>query len=40
MTSVTDNAPAAPKRDEDKIQIFYTTLRDGEQCPGATMTFE
>ena len=40
MTSVTDNAPAAPKRDEDKILIFDTTLRDGEQCPGATMTFE
>ncbi len=40
MTSVTDNAPAAPKRDEDKIIIFDTTLRDGEQCPGATMTFE
>src|ERR1044071_5395558 len=40
MTSVTDNAPAAPKRDEDKIVIFDTTLRDGEQCPGATMTFE
>lgn len=40
MTSVTDNAPAAPKRGEDKIVIFDTTLRDGEQCPGATMTFE
>ncbi len=24
----------------DKIIIFDTTLRDGEQCPGATMTFE
>jgi 2-isopropylmalate synthase len=40
MTSSTDNAPAVPKRDEDKIVIFDTTLRDGEQCPGATMTFE
>jgi len=40
MTSVTDNAPAKPKRDDDKIVIFDTTLRDGEQCPGATMTFE
>ncbi|SFV29371.1 2-isopropylmalate synthase [Hyphomicrobium facile] len=37
MTSPTK---AAPKRDEDKIIIFDTTLRDGEQCPGATMTFE
>ena len=24
----------------DKIIIFDTTLRDGEQCPGATMSFE
>ena len=24
----------------DKVVIFDTTLRDGEQCPGATMTFE
>ncbi len=25
---------------KDRIIIFDTTLRDGEQCPGATMTFE
>ena len=25
---------------KDRIFIFDTTLRDGEQCPGATMTFE
>ncbi len=24
----------------DWVRIFDTTLRDGEQCPGATMTFE
>ena len=24
----------------DRIVIFDTTLRDGEQCPGATMTFD
>jgi len=24
----------------DHVYIFDTTLRDGEQCPGATMTFE
>jgi 2-isopropylmalate synthase len=40
MTSPTDNAQAQPKREEDRIIIFDTTLRDGEQCPGATMTFE
>ncbi len=26
--------------EKDRISIFDTTLRDGEQCPGATMTFE
>jgi len=34
---------AQPKRDTantDRVFIFDTTLRDGEQCPGATMTFE
>ena len=24
----------------DRVIIFDTTLRDGEQCPGASMTFE
>ena len=24
----------------DRVVIFDTTLRDGEQCPGATMTYE
>ena len=33
-----DSKTAAATR--DKIFIFDTTLRDGEQCPGATMTFE
>ncbi|MBO7435418.1 2-isopropylmalate synthase, partial [bacterium] len=23
---------------KDHVKIFDTTLRDGEQCPGATMT--
>jgi 2-isopropylmalate synthase len=26
--------------DKDRVLIFDTTLRDGEQCPGATMTHE
>ena len=30
----------APKREDDRVLIFDTTLRDGEQCPGATMTHE
>src|ERR1700741_1570251 len=28
------------KSEKDRVIIFDTTLRDGEQCPGATMTFE
>jgi 2-isopropylmalate synthase len=28
------------KSDKDRVILFDTTLRDGEQCPGATMTFE
>lgn len=28
------------KPSTDHVRIFDTTLRDGEQCPGATMTFE
>ena len=31
-------APGTPA--SDRLIIFDTTLRDGEQCPGATMTFE
>lgn len=30
----------APDASADRVVIFDTTLRDGEQCPGATMTFE
>src|SRR4029078_13468928 len=42
MTKTTDaHTPAKPvAAAKDKIVIFDTTLRDGEQCPGATMTFE
>src|SRR5215468_4529607 len=32
------SAPA--KSEQDRVVIFDTTLRDGEQCPGATMTHE
>src|SRR5688572_4022165 len=31
---------AAAVATADHVFIFDTTLRDGEQCPGATMTFE
>ena len=33
-------ARANPSSDHDRVLIFDTTLRDGEQCPGASMTFE
>ncbi|MBV9262147.1 MAG: 2-isopropylmalate synthase, partial [Pseudolabrys sp.] len=29
-----------PNTSKDRVVIFDTTLRDGEQCPGATMTHE
>ncbi len=32
--------PAAEKAAQDRVIIFDTTLRDGEQSPGATMTHE
>jgi 2-isopropylmalate synthase len=32
--------PATPATDADRVVIFDTTLRDGEQSPGASMTFE
>ena len=35
MTTTNSTTPA-----KDQVFIFDTTLRDGEQCPGATMTFE
>ena len=34
------NASAAERSEKDRVLIFDTTLRDGEQCPGATMNFE
>jgi len=41
-TPVTDAGRdgATPGANTDRVFIFDTTLRDGEQCPGATMTHE
>ena len=36
---MTANTPATATA-KDRVVIFDTTLRDGEQCPGATMTFD
>src|ERR1700749_5220049 len=38
MTASSHPEPAKSKK--DRVVIFDTTLRDGEQCPGATMTHE
>ena len=35
----TDKSPIVVGN-KDRVRIFDTTLRDGEQCPGASMTFE
>ena len=32
--------PPQQRSEKDRVVIFDTTLRDGEQCPGATMTHE
>jgi len=45
MTDAAAPTPAAPAAsatvpERDRVIIFDTTLRDGEQCPGASMTFE
>src|SRR5215510_2056050 len=34
------NPAGSTASDSGHVFIFDTTLRDGEQCPGATMTFE
>ncbi len=38
--SVSATRATAAKITADHVVIFDTTLRDGEQCPGATMTYE
>lgn len=37
---MTSNSDTPKVSNPDPVIIFDTTLRDGEQCPGATMTFE
>ncbi len=39
MTKI-DTHKTSPSGEKDKVVIFDTTLRDGEQSPGATMTHE
>jgi len=40
MTSQNDSAQDKDRVDADRVLIFDTTMRDGEQSPGATMTLE
>ncbi len=40
MTTKPATETEVPTREADRVIIFDTTLRDGEQCPGATMTYE
>jgi len=40
MSQQPEDAAPQPAANTDRVFIFDTTLRDGEQCPGATMTFE
>ena len=36
----TEKTSVSPQAEKDRVVIFDTTLRDGEQSPGATMTHE
>src|SRR5215813_13982375 len=38
--AASDGSANSTANASDRVFIFDTTLRDGEQCPGATMTFE
>jgi len=40
MESERETSEGKARSDKDRVIIFDTTLRDGEQCPGATMTFD
>ena len=40
MTTKDNPMTATSASPKDRVLIFDTTLRDGEQSPGATMTFE
>src|SRR5262249_3921334 len=40
MTTESPQPQAQARSEADRVVIFDTTLRDGEQSPGATMTHE
>ncbi|GJE60455.1 2-isopropylmalate synthase [Methylobacterium trifolii] len=40
MTTTATTTPPATGASRERVIVFDTTLRDGEQCPGATMTLD
>src|ERR1700755_1056928 len=40
MTSPVSESVAAPRPERDRVIVFDTTMRDGEQSPGASMSLE
>jgi 2-isopropylmalate synthase len=43
MTATTPesaNESATPRAERDRVIVFDTTMRDGEQSPGASMSLE
>ena len=40
VAPASDSPQVAPVRDKDRVIIFDTTMRDGEQSPGASMSLE
>src|ERR1700709_1965667 len=44
MTTAAPNGPATepatPRSERDRVIVFDTTMRDGEQSPGASMSLE
>jgi 2-isopropylmalate synthase len=40
VAPLSDITPVAPISDKDRVIIFDTTMRDGEQSPGASMSLE
>ena len=40
MTAPVPESAVAPRSERDRVIVFDTTMRDGEQSPGASMSLE
>src|SRR6478609_1028000 len=40
MTAPVTESAAAPRSERDRVIVFDTTMRDGEQSPGASMSHD